>query len=98
MSYKIIEITSEKKSELMEHAEKAYEHIGKMLDCIDEIGQGQMGQREGDGWYVRPLNREYGYSRDNEGRWDMGERHNRRMGMRYGMGYRDEYPYYSRPY
>lgn len=51
----IIEITTEKKTELMEHAEKAYEHIGKMLGCIQEMGQGDsgMGQREGDEWYIR---------------------------------------------
>lgn len=104
MGYKMYEITSEKKTELMEHAEKAYEHIGKMLDCIEGMG-GQMGQREGDEWYIRQggMPRAYGM-RDEMGYRDemgmgedmMGERRGVRGTGRYGMrmGYREPNPYY----
>lgn len=102
MGYKMYEITSEKKTEIMEHAEKAYEHVGKLLECIEEMsGQGVMGQRDGDGWYIRQLERK-GYGRDGMGYRDMDEDYRggymgeRRMGRgRYGM--REEYPYYH-PY
>lgn len=54
----MIEITTEKQGELMEHAEKAYKHLGKMLECIEQLGeQGGMGQREGDSWYIHQLDR-----------------------------------------
>ena len=105
----VIEITTEKKTELMEHAEKAYDHIGKMLDCIEQMGgqTGVMGQRDGDEWYIRQMQRggyggrdEMGY-RDEPGyREDMmGERRGVRGTGRYGMrsGMRESYPYY-RPY
>lgn len=70
MGYKMIEITQEKKSELMEHAEKAYEHIGKMLECVEGLDQeGSMGMR-GDEWYIRKMG-----MKGNRGGY----------GMRYGM-------------
>ena len=93
----MIEITQEKQGELMEHAEKAYKHVGKMLECIEQMGEGKMGMREDDEWYIRRMNRDrYPYGeRDDE----MGERYGERRGVRgtgrYGMrmGYRDPYFY-----
>ena len=87
MGYKMIEITTEKQGELMEHAEKAYKHVGKMLECIEQMGAGKMGQREDDEWYIRRMGERsrYGMRDDNM----MGER--RHYGSR--MGYRD--PYYD---
>lgn len=71
----MIEITTEKKSELMEHAAKAYEHVGKMLECIEGMDpEGGMGQREGDEWYIKQLEHRGGY----------GDRYGMRMGRREG--------------
>lgn len=93
----MIEISSEKQGELMEHAEKAYKHIGKMLECIEQMGEGRMGQREDDEWYIRRMNRDYmpygNYgSRDDYPMGEMGERRGRsHYGNRYGG--RDPYFY-----
>ena len=84
MGYKMIEISTEAKGEIMEHANKAYEHIGKMLDCLDEACESSMGMRSG-------------MREDYDGGGSMGQRGGMRSGMRsqYGMrgGYRD--PYYE---
>lgn len=87
----MIEISTEAKGEIMEHANKAYEHLGKMLESLEEAcEQGSMGERMGyredDEWYIRRGNRDYDR---------MGERRGVRGTGRYGMrgGYRD--PYYE---
>lgn len=80
----MIEISQEKQGELMEHAEKAYQHLGKMLDCIEKMGQeSQMGQREDDEYYIRRFGNRMGHRGGN-----MGERMGRRGGG--SMGYREE--------
>ena len=59
MGYRMYEFTQEEKGELMEHAEKAYEHIGKMLECVESLRQkGSMGMRDDDEYYIRRYNRE----------------------------------------
>lgn len=97
MSY-MIEITSEKQSELMEHAEKAYKHVGKMLECIEEMQTGHLGQREGDEWYISQMRgRGYGNRDEMDYRDEMmGERRNGMHYTRYGNRYgnRESYPYY----
>lgn len=105
MGYSMYEITTEKKTELMDHAEKAYEHIGKMLECIEQMGgqPGAMGQRDGDEWYIRQMQQRGGYGmRDDMDYRDdmMGERRGVRGTGRYGMrmGYRGEPSPYIRNY
>ena len=104
MGYKMIEISTEKQGELMEHAEKAYKHIGKMLECIEQMSEGKMGMREDDEWYLRRMNHSPYGERDGMGerygeRDEMGERYGERRGVRgtgrYGsrMEYRDPYYY-----
>lgn len=93
MGYKIYEMTQEKHTEIIDHAEKAYEHIGKMLECIESMN-GQIGKREGDDWYVRQgrgLNHRYGigYRDDMD---DMDERYGMRRG--YGHRYGNREPYF----
>lgn len=97
------EITTEERSEIKEHAEKAIEHVSKLLDCLDGLGggAGQMGQRDGDEWYIRQMQQRGGSGygdRDEMGyREDMmGERRGVRGTGRYGMrmGYREPTPYY----
>lgn len=96
MGYKMIEISSEKQGELMEHAEKAYKHVGKMLECIEQMSEGKMGMREDDEWYIRRMNQDRygmrsGYGmRDDDDEDRYGERRGR---SHYRMGYRDPYYY-----
>lgn len=59
-SYAMIEISQQQKSEMMEHATKAYEHVGKMLECLEECCADKMGMREDDEWYIRRYNGDYG--------------------------------------
>lgn len=99
MSY-MIEISSEKQTELMEHAEKAYKHVGKMLECIEDMQQGKIGQRDGDEWYIRQgASRGYGMRDEIGYRDDIGMRDDM-MGERRGYsrtryGNRESYPYYK---
>lgn len=98
----VIETTTEKKTEIVEHAEKAYEHLGMALECLEQMSTGKMGQRDDDEWYIRRYNKPYrGYGeRDEMGyRDEMGERRGRSAttGRYMRMGMREEYPYY-RPY
>lgn len=94
----MIEITQEKKGELMEHAEKAYEHIGKMLECVEGLDEGSMGMR-GDEWYIRKMGmKRGGYGMRYGMRDDDMEDDDMNYGSRYGMrrgryGNRDPYFY-----
>lgn len=100
MGYKMIEITQEKKGELMEHAEKAYEHLGKMIECVEGMGEGSMGMR-GDEWYIRKMGMRgggYGSRYGMRGMRDDEMEDEDNYGMRYGMrrgryGNRDPYFY-----
>lgn len=95
----MIEITAEKQTELMEHAEKAYEHVGKMLECVEKMSEGKMGQREDDEWYIRRMNQDRYGMRGGYGMRDGdvesgGEGYGERRGRtRYRMGYKDPYYY-----
>lgn len=59
----MIEISQQK--DMMEHARKAYEHIGKMMECLEDCCNEKMDMRDDDEWYVRRYNgdREDGQSR-----------------------------------
>lgn len=57
-----IKITSKKKEKMSEHAEKALRHMGKLMQCIEELGEDDdMGERygnryEGGGYGNRYMN------------------------------------------
>ena len=47
-----IKITSKKRDKMSEHAEKALKHIGKLMQCIEELGEDDdMDERYGTGRY-----------------------------------------------
>ena len=54
----MIEISQQQKGEIMEHANKAYEHVGKMIDCLEECCADKMNMRDDDEWYIRRYNGE----------------------------------------
>ena len=87
----MIEITQEAKGEIMEHAEKAYEHLGSMLDCLEEAcdGGSQMGQR-GAGAYRGNMGYRGGMGMREDDEFYVRRFNGDRMGMR-GMGRRDGY-------
>ena len=78
----MIEITTEQKTEVMEHAHKAYEHVGKMIECFEEACEAsKMGERmgyRGDDWYIRKLGHRDWDTDDDE----IGERMGYRRGVR----------------
>lgn len=64
-----IKITEKKKEKMAEHAEKALKHLGKLMQCVEELGEENgMGER-------------YNY-RNNMGGGNMGGRYGSRMGER----------------
>lgn len=69
---KIIKITESKKEKMADYAEKMLRYGGKLMQCLDELDEESMGEREDD----------YPDDWDDE---DMGQRRNRREG---GMGER----------
>lgn len=81
-----IKITTKKKEKMVEHAEKALRHMGKLMQCLDDLDEGDMGERY-------PMNERYGGGRMNEREdWDddddekypqMGERRRRGSNGRY---------------
>lgn len=46
-----IRITSKKREKMSEHAEKALKHLGKLMQCIEELGDDDMDERYGSGRY-----------------------------------------------
>ena len=47
-----IKITSKKRDKMSEHAEKALKHMGKLMQCIEELGEDDdMDERYGTGRY-----------------------------------------------
>ena len=72
-----IKITEKKKEKMAEHAEKALKHLGKLMQCVEELGEEDgMGER-------------YNY-RSNGG--SMGGRYGSRMGERDDWDEDDEEP------
>ena len=66
----MIEISQEDKASIMEHARKAYEHVGKMIDCLEQCCNDKMGYRDDDEWYVRRYNGDR-YNGDDRSRYRM---------------------------
>lgn len=76
----MIEITEDKITDLSEHLEKGLRHIGKAMQCIDELSQeSRMGERGGYGRYGN--------------RYDGGGRYGNRYGMRDEEEWEDEDEY-----
>lgn len=42
-----IKITTKKKEKMTEHAEKALKHVGKLMQCLEELDEEDMGERYG---------------------------------------------------
>lgn len=69
---RIIKITEHKKDKLSDYAEKALKNMGKLMQCIEDLDEDDMGERDDD------------FDDDDD---DMGEREGYRGGG-YNGGYR----------
>lgn len=80
---KIIEVTEDQQKSLMQMAENACEALMELKGELESVcgGEGRMGEREGDAWYIKQMERRSG------GRYPMGERMGNRMGRRGGDRY-----------
>ena len=90
----IVEISESKVEMLSEHAGKALKHIGKAMECIDDLRHtgGHMGYRHDDDGYDRMGERGYGrYGMRDE---DMRPEDYDRMGERYPRERWEEWPPY----
>lgn len=78
-----IKITTKKKEKMSEHAEKALKHMGKLMQCIEELGEDDdMGERygnryEGGGYGNRYMNER---DEDDDDDYPMHERRSRTTG------------------
>lgn len=45
---KIIKITESKKDKMSDYAEKALRSMGKLMQCIEDLDEGSMGERDDD--------------------------------------------------
>lgn len=86
-----IKITTKKKEKMTEHAEKALRHMGKLMQCLDELEEGDMGERYGNR-YGGEMGERYGNRMNEREDWDddddekypqMGERRRRGSNGRY---------------
>lgn len=48
MRMKIIKITESKKEKMSDYAEKMLRYGGKLMQCLDELDEGGMGERDDD--------------------------------------------------
>lgn len=83
---KIVKITEGKRDKMVEHAEKMLRHAGKLMQCLDELGE-RDGMGERDDW--------------DEGDWDEDDdddfgRRDEDMGRRRGVKYTGRYSRYRR--
>lgn len=77
-----IKITTKKKEKMSEHAEKALKHMGKLMQCIEELGEDDdMGERYGNRYEGGNYGNRYG---------------NRYMGERDYEDDDDDYPMHER--
>lgn len=77
-----IKITTKKKEKMSEHAEKALRHMGKLMQCIEELGEDDdMGERYGNRYEGGNYGNRYG---------------NRFMGERDDEDDDDDYPMHER--
>lgn len=84
-----IKITEKKKEKMAEHAEKALKHLGKLMQCVEELGEEDgMGERYN---YRNNMGGRYGSRMGERDDWDeeddenypMGERRRRSSSGRY---------------
>lgn len=81
---KVIEITERKREKMSEHAEKMLRHAGKLMQCIEELGEREgMGERYDDDWDEDDDDDDFG-RRDED------------MGRRRGVKYTGRYSRYRR--
>lgn len=89
-----IKITSKKRDKMSEHAEKALKHMGKLMQCIEELGEDDdMDERYGTGRYGAGgerypmertrMNGRDDWEEDDDERTPMGERRRRLSNGRY---------------
>lgn len=74
----IIEISEKKIDKLSNHVEESLRHLGKAMQCLDQMTEESMGERGGMGYRG-----DMGYRGGNNNSGGSYEN-------RYGMGYRDE--------
>lgn len=76
----MFQVTEDKKSEMSELCEKMLHYGGKLMQCIENMQEPEMGER-----------RNYGMGmRQDGGRYGMGMRYDEPMGMRGGYGMRED--------
>lgn len=82
-----IKITTKKKEKMSEHAEKALRHMGKLMQCIEELGEdddmgGNYGNRYEGGNYGNRYGNRFMSERDDEDDDDDYPMHERRRRSR----------------
>lgn len=81
-----IKITTKKKEKMVEHAEKALKHLGKLMQCVEEMGEDDMGERYGGRYGNSRMGERMGerddWEEDDED-YPMGERRRRGSNGRY---------------
>lgn len=82
-----IKITTKKKEKMSEHAEKALRHMGKLMQCIEELGEdddmgGHYGNRYEGGNYSNRYGNRFTGERDDEDDDDDYPMHERRRRSR----------------
>lgn len=82
---KIVKITEGKRDKMVEYAEKILRHAGKLMQCIEDLGEREgMGERYDDDW-----------DDDDDDDDDFGRR-DEDMGRRRGVKYTGRYSRYRR--
>lgn len=82
-----IKITTKKKEKMTEHAEKALKHVGKLMQCLEELDEEGMDERYGSR-YGGDMGERYGNRMGERDDWDEDEddRMPQRMGERRRRG------------
>ena len=80
-----IKITTKKKEKMTEHAEKALKHVGKLMQCLEELDEEGMDERYGSRYGSRMGEREDWDEDDDDEKMPqrMGERRRRSSSGRY---------------
>ena len=80
-----IKITTKKKEKMTEHAEKALKHVGKLMQCLEELDEEGMDERYGSRYGSRMGERDDWDEDDDDEKMPqrMGERRRRSSSGRY---------------
>lgn len=82
-----IKITEKKKEKMAEHAEKALKHLGKLMQCVEELGEEDLEERynsRGSNYgnrYSNKMNEKEDWDNEDDEEYPMHER--RRKSSRY---------------